>query len=173
MFSLSACSDTDTSTTTSDTALVSTTPATITTTTTTHIISENENYTDLKTGKTFKVKKDAATGNWVRENNEPLEYYLSPVTHDTFYGPTGRWVNNALIYDPGSGYSIDEVRWQQMNADNGTMEPGKVKMTEEELKAKTSDGADKVKITNDETKIKTSEGTKIKSNENETKIKQK
>jgi hypothetical protein len=181
MGSLCACSDNDTASTTNTDSLststtVDATTAT-TTSTTTHTLSENETYTDLRSGTTFKVKKDAS-GSWTRDNGEALGYYLSPVSHDTFYGPTGRWVNNALNYDPGSGYSIDEIRWNQMNADNSSMQgtdmqADKVKETDEELKMKSADGEDKVKITDEETKIKTREGVKIKSNENETKIKQK
>lgn len=130
----------------------------------THVLVETETYTDLRTGKTFRIKKDNS-GNYTTESGEQLTYYYSPSTQDTFYGPTGRWVNNALNYDQSSGYSIDEQRAAAQMSDMD-----KVKITDEEYKAKSENG-DKVKITNDETKIKTAEGDKIKANEDELKIK--
>jgi hypothetical protein len=169
-----ACTNNESTTTTSDSLSTATTPATtdaVATTTTTHSISESETYTDLKSGKTFRIKRDAS-GNYASENGEPLTYYYSTTSHDTFYGPTARWVNNALTYDASKGYSIDESR-VSVGSSGGMGTPDKVKSTESEFKAKSNDGEDKVKVTEDESKMKSSDGSKIKTNENETKIKNK
>jgi hypothetical protein len=171
-----SCTNNESATTTTDSSAIGTTVATTETTTTTgsHALLETETYTDLKTGKTFRLKRDNS-GNYASESGEPLNYYFSSSTHDTFYGPSGRWVNNALVYDANNGYSIDESRATQTNTtssgDMGT--PDKVKSTESEFKAKSNDGSDKVKVTNDEAKMKASDGSKIKTNGNETKIKNK
>lgn len=145
-----------------------------------HRLSESETYSDLNTGKTFKVRMDTKTGRYVADNGVDLMYYLNPVTHDTFYGPEGRWVNGALNYNPGTGYSIDESRIQvnpsspeedtEMMGIGGT---DKVKSNENEFKAKSNDGEDKVKANENEAKMKENSGSKIKTNEHETKIKQK
>jgi hypothetical protein len=131
-----------------------------------HSPVETETYTDLKTGKTFRIKRDNS-GNYTSESGEPLDYYYSETTRDTFYGPSGRWVNNALIYDPDNGYSIDESRASQSAA----MDADKVKANENEFKAKSNDGEDKVKLNENEAKMKSSDGSKIKVNEDEVKIK--
>lgn len=151
--------NTGTTTTTADASLASASAGS-------HSPMESETYTDLKTGKTFRIKRDN-DGSYTSESGDPLDYYYSETTHDTFYGPSGRWVNNALIYDPNNGYSIDESRA------SATMDADKVKANENEFKAKSDDGENKVKLNENEAKMKTSDGAKVKVNENETKIKSK
>lgn len=171
-FSFSSCSNDETATTTTtDTAAVATTTTMestpTTTTTTTRTLVENETYTDLRSGKTFHVRRDAS-GNWAADNDVKLDYYYSSAG-DTFYGPSARWVNGALIHE-GDNYRVDETRWNELNS--GTMmEADKVKMNDEELKIKSADGDTKLKVTDDKTKLKTPD-MKVKEDEDGIKVKE-
>jgi hypothetical protein len=108
-------------------------------------------YVDLSTGAS--VRRDEATGRYVDESNNPVEFYVDINTQDTFYGSSGQVVNNALIHSDDGTWKLDDT---------------KIKIDGDEMKMKNGD--DKVKMEGDEYKEKTGD-TKMKSDGDETKVK--
>lgn len=175
MVAFSAC-DNDTNTvTTSDTTTQMTQPATIAaegTASGRYALSETDTYMDLNTQKTFTLRHDSQSGYYTASDMTPLNIYVNTTTRDTFSGPEGLLVNNALVFTNGA-YSIDELKVKRngegykVKSEDGEY---KEKLNENEYKLK--DGDVKVKANENEYKYKDkSAGVKIKSNENETKIK--
>ena len=80
---------------------------------------------------------DEATGRYVDESNNPVDFYVDMNTRDTFSGRSGEVVNNALIHGDDGSWSVDET---------------KIKMEDDEYKSKTGDT--KVKVEDDEAKVK-------------------
>jgi len=110
-------------------------------------------YVDLNTGKS--VRKDDASGRYVDDAGNPVDFYVDVNSRDTFYGESGQNVNNALIHE-GSEWRVDDT---------------KIKANDNELKMKSGDDEAKVKMNDNEVKVKGSDDSKIKANDNETKIK--
>lgn len=139
-------------------------------------VNEMTVYTDLRSGRTFRVVRDPASGNYNAQTGEPLDFYVNTETRDTFYGPGGLWVNGAMFNNAGT-YSVDYDRVRQRDAGyaspRGTTPAGdKVKVTEGELKAKSANGDRKTKVTDEERKFKSGDGeTKIKETSDEYKAK--
>jgi|GEM_PF-2275828 len=175
---LAACdSGTDTTTTNDSTATVVTNETSGSTDQTITMsanppLSETDTYLDLKTGKTFKVRKDSQSGIYVGENMEPLDIYVNTNTRDTFSGPEGLLVNNALIFSNGA-YTVDELKVKRNGEGyKAKSEDGEYKEKSNENEYKLKDGSVKVKANENEYKYKDKDaGVKVKSNENETKIK--
>lgn len=170
-FCLAACnSGTDTTATNDSSSVVVTNDAT--TFSANPSLSETDTYMDLNTQKTFRVRRDSQSGVYTAEDMTPLGIYVNTSTHDTFSGPEGLLVNNALLFTNGS-YSVDELKVKRngegykVKSEDGEY---KEKLNENEYKLK--DGDVKVKANENEYKYKDKEaGVKVKSNENETKIK--
>jgi hypothetical protein len=114
--------------------------------------SSGASYVDLNTGKTIQISHDDATGITTDiGTGKPVQFYINPITNDTF-DTRGRLVNNALILADG-GWEVDET---------------KIKSDGDDLKVKTDDM--KVKTDGDETKIKTGD-SKVKTDGNDSKVK--
>jgi hypothetical protein len=107
-------------------------------------------YVDLKTGTA--VRRDEATGRYVDDAGNPVDFYVDVNTKDTFYGETGTNVNNALINSNGE-WKIDDTKIK-IDGDEIKMKSGdtKVKMEDDEYKRKTDDS--KLKVDGDEVKTK-------------------
>jgi hypothetical protein len=118
-------------------------------------------YINLSTGKTVTVKRDESTGYaWDATLNEPIEFYISPSTRDTF-DRMGRVVSNYLIHSSEGKYMIDEQKWKTRIDSDGDMkakdgEGNKIKYdaSSGSLKTKSADGS-KEKLKDDKYKSKT------------------
>jgi hypothetical protein len=113
--------------------------------------TENQGqYVDLNTGKS--VKRDNATGRYVDDAGNPVDFYVDVNSKDTFYGETGKNVNNAVIYTNGE-WQLDDTKIK-VDGDEIKMKSGdtKVKMEGDEYKRKTDDS--KLKAEGDEVKTK-------------------
>ena len=108
-------------------------------------------FVDLSTGGS--VRMDEATGRYVDESNNPVDFYVDMNTRDTFSGRSGEVVNNALIHGDDGSWSVDET---------------KIKMEDDELKIKNGDN--KMKVEDDEYKSNTGD-TKVKVEDDEAKVK--
>jgi hypothetical protein len=136
------------------------------------LLSENDSYIDLKTGKTVRIRRDTINNTYTTDDMAPLDIYVNTTTMDTFWGPEAIPVNNALTYDAGV-WSVDEMRVERNGEGyKAKTEDGEVKIKENENELKMKDGNDKVKASDDEYKYKDGD-TKIKSNDEKTKIKTK
>jgi len=109
------------------------------------------NYVDLQTGKT--VMRDDATGRYVDESGNTVDFYVDMNTRDTFSGQTSQNVNNALIHE-GDNWRVDDTKIK-IDGDEMKIKQGdkKIKIDGDEYKAK--DGNTKVKSEDGETKVKT------------------
>jgi hypothetical protein len=136
------------------------------------ILSENDSYIDLKTGKTIRIRRDTMNNTYMAEDMTPLDIYVNTTTMDTFWGPEAITVNNALTYDAGV-WSVDQMRVERNGEGyKAKSEDGEMKVKENENELKMKDGDAKVKASDDEYKYKDGD-TKIKSNDEKTKIKTK
>ena len=108
-------------------------------------------YVDLNTGAS--VRLDEATGRYVDEYNNPVDFYVDINTQDTFYGNSGQVVNNALIHGDDGSWKVDETKIK-IDGDEMKMKNGddKIKIEGDEYKEKTGDT--KVKVDGDESKVK-------------------
>jgi len=126
-------------------------------------------YVDLNTGKS--VTRDDASGRYVDDAGNPVDFYVDVNSRDTFYGESGQNVNNAIIHE-GDAWRVDDTK-VKMNGNEmkvkGEDDDTKVKMNDNEVKIKGSDDS-KIKANENEYKEKSGNG-KVKSNDNETKIK--
>jgi len=87
-------------------------------------------YRDLYTGDTIDLWYDSTNFRSMnRRNNQVIDYYYDPMTHDTFYGAGGFLVNTFIVPLPNGKYVLDST---------------KVKI--ENNKIKIVDGKDKLKI---------------------------
>jgi hypothetical protein len=107
-------------------------------------------YVDLNTGRS--VKRDNATGRYVDDAGNPVDFYVDVNSKDTFYGENGKNVNNAVIYTNGE-WQLDDTKIK-IDGDEIKMKSGdtKVKMEDDEYKRKTDDS--KLKADEDGVKVK-------------------
>ena len=119
--------------------------------------NESARYTDLKTGKTVKLEKDASGKMVDVDTKQPVYIYVDHQTDDTIFGRTGAKINGKLIKTTSG-----EIRY----ADD--IQPGDV---DGELKIKSGDY--KMKVDEDgDVKIKDGEKvTKIDGETGEKKVK--
>jgi len=107
-------------------------------------------YVDLNTGRS--VKRDNASGRYVDDAGNPVDFYVDVNSKDTFYGENGKNVNNAVIYTNGE-WQLDDTKIK-IDGDEIKMKSGdtKVKMEDDEYKRKTGDS--KLKADGGEVKTK-------------------
>ncbi len=175
-FGFAACNNDDgestTSTTTTDSS--STTDVNMTTTSTGSyaaqadsfkINSEAGNYLDAKTGKKIRIKVDPSTGARVNEEtNEPVRYYVDSRNWWVYGDQSWESVGEAKMQGTELRYKGDGDKWVTYD------EKWKVDGGDGEMKTK--DGDSKTKVEKDgDTKTKMSDGTKIKTDEDGTKVK--
>ena len=117
-----------------------------------------DNYVDLDTGKTITVEKDATTGYMVNaETKEPLGIYVNTAKRDTFYGKTGKVINNFVVKHPDGKFTY--------RAD------GEIKITDGDSKMKVeADGDYKVKDGDYKKKVEADGDIKIKDGDTKIKI---
>jgi hypothetical protein len=136
-------------------------------------------YVDLNTGKEIEVVKDNETGYMVNaDTKKPVYLYVSTVKKDTFYGRTGKKVNNHVVYEGGE-YRYDDDDYVYKDGDYKVKtDDGDVKVKDGDYKMKTDDGDVKIKDGDNKTKTekdgdsKTKIGdTKIKVDDGEVKVK--
>ncbi len=107
-------------------------------------------YIDLNTGA--PVRKDEATGKYVGNDNNPVEYYVIMSTHDTIYAPTGQKMNYAMVHDNSGKWSFDKSKIEIQN-------DGDIKMKDDDRKVKIDkDGDIKFKDKSGTTKIDADDG---------------
>lgn len=140
----------------------------------------NAEYIDLNTGKTIEVEKDKETGYMVNaETGKPVYLYVNPASKDTFYGRTGKKVNNHVIITDNNTYRYDDDDKYVYEDGDYKMktDDGDIKVKDGDYKMKTDDGD--VKIKDGDYKKKTDDGDvkikrgnlKIKTDDGETKVK--
>jgi hypothetical protein len=172
-----ACNNDGDSTASTDSTSTTTTENTATTNSSTgnyaaqadsfRINSEAGNYLDARTGKPIRIKVDASTGSRINEEtNEPVRYYVDR-RNWWVYGDEG-WdaIGEAKMEGSELRYKGDGDKWVSFDE--------KWKVDEGDGEAKMKDGDTKTKVEKDgDTKIKTEDGTKIKTDEDGTKVKPK
>lgn len=169
----------DTTTMTTTDPAMNADPNMITTTTTTTTTRpafqprENVQYMDLRTKKMVRVRVDTVHHYVVNaETNQPLDFFMEPGGTDTFYGRNMQRANGYIRYNSGNDWSYDE----SMGGGSSNMNSGSSSMDMSTTgTSSTGTGSDvkKIKTNENETKIKMEDGSKIKTNENGTKIKNK
>lgn len=171
--SLASCENdtTTTATTTSDTSTAIATgadPNMITTTTTTTTTrpafqpQPNVQYLDVRTKKMIKVRVDTVHHYIVNtETNQPVDFIVQPGSTDTFYGRNMQMANGYINY---SDWTYDEARASSSMSGSSDMN------TSGSMSTSGSD-VDKMKSNNNETKVKYNDGSKVKMNDNEVKAK--
>jgi hypothetical protein len=141
----------------------------------------NGEYIDLTTGKTIKIEKDEETGYMVNaDSKKPVYLYVNPSTKDTFYGRTGKKVNNHVIVTDNGNYKFDDDDYVYRNGEYKLKtDDSDVKVKDGDYKMKTDDGD--VKVKDGDYKRKTDDGdvkikngdVKIKTDDGEVKVKRK
>ncbi len=171
---LVACNnDGDTTKSTSD-SLTTTDVTTTTTSTGTYAAqadsfrmnSEAGNYLDAKTGKKIRIKVDPSTGARINEEtNEPVRYYVDSRNWWVYGDESWDNIGEARMEGNELRYKGDGDKWvsydQKWKVDGGD---GEMKMKSGDMKMKVEKDGD--------TKIKMSDGTKIKTDEDGTKVKE-
>ena len=136
-------------------------------------------FVDLNTGKTVTVEKDEETGFMVNAaTKKPVYLYVNPASKDTFYGRTGKKINNHVVVTSGGKYKYDDEDYVYEHGDYKLKtDDGDVKVKEGDYKMKTDDGD--IKVKDGDYKKKTDDGdvkikngdTKIKVDDGEVKVK--
>ncbi|MDB5192658.1 MAG: hypothetical protein JWQ96_2221 [Segetibacter sp.] len=167
MFTATSCDNSQTSETSTDSTTTGSTAASTgetseatTSGTVTSSVTEGS-YINLSTGKPVQVKKEESSGYaWDATLNEPIEFYISPATKDTF-DKWGRVVNNYIVYTDDGRYTIDQNKWKTKVDSDGDFkakdgEGNKIKYDEStgKVKVKSADGS-KEKLKDDKYKSKT------------------
>lgn len=137
-------------------------------------------FVDLNSGRKITVEKDEATGYMVNtETNKPVYLYVNPEKRDTFYGRTGKVVNNKIsrndngmfMYVGDEDYVYKNGTYKLKVDDNGDVKlkdgdyklkaeaDGDKKIKDGDYKKKVSEHGD-VKIKGGDTKIKIEDGKK-------------
>jgi hypothetical protein len=126
-------------------------------------------YIDLTSGKTIMVEKDGESGYMVNsETKKPVYLYVNSAKRDTFYGRTGKKINNHIVYDGGE-YRYDDDDYVYKNGDYKVKTDDEdIKIKDGDYKKKTDDGD--VKIKDGDYKKKTDDGD-VKIKDGNTKIK--
>ncbi len=127
-------------------------------------------YIDLTSGKTIRVEKDNETGFMVNaETKKPVYLYVNQSARDTFYGRTGKKINNHVIH-ADDDYRYDDDDYVYKNGDYKVKEDDEdIKIKDGDYKKKTDDGD--VKIKDGDYKKKTDDGdVKIKNGDTKIKI---
>lgn len=127
-------------------------------------------YVDLNTGKTIEVVKDEESGYMVNaDTKKPVYLYVNTAKKDTFYGRTGKKVNNHVIYEGGE-YRYDDDDYVYKNGDYKIKtDDDDVKVKDGDYKMKTDDGD--VKIKDGDNKVKTEKDGDSKTKIGDTKVK--
>jgi len=98
---------------------------------------DDPRYLDLSTNQPIDLQKDDSTGLMiVRDNGQPVEFYVDTKTHDTVYYKTGKVVNGHVV----------------KSTEGATAGTWVVKADDDEYKALTGDT--KIKSDGDEGKVK-------------------
>ena len=147
-FSLASCDNADGDTTSADSTTMTTTEMTE------NPPAANAGYYDLRTGSA--VTRDEASGRYMDESGNDVDFYIDAQSHDTFHSASGQNVNNSLIHE-GDDWRIDESRLQ-VDGDNNAKQKtpdGKVKLEDNKVKVKTDDAKYKAVDRDEDGSIKT------------------
>jgi len=161
-------SDTTSNTTTNkgDSAVTTTTTTTIThhRYSGTFMPKPGVKYIDLKTHKQVSVTIDTTLGQIVNtENNQPIDLFIEPTTHDTIYGPTGTVVNNYIIRSDNGDLNVDTAKMNSAPATDADAMNSNPADHNGNYKEKDRDNKRKVKT--DDYKLKEKNGEVIKDKE--------
>ena len=128
-------------------------------------------YIDLTSGKTIKVEKDEETGYMVNaDTRKPVYLYVNRASKDTFYGRTGKKVNNYVFVTGDGSYRYDDDDYVYKNGDYKLKTDDEdIKLKDGDYKKKTDDGD--VKIKDGDAKIKIDKDGDSKTKVGDTKIK--
>lgn len=120
--------------------------------------NKEDRFIDLESGKTITVEKDSTTGFMVNgETKEPVGIYVNTATNDTFYGRTGKVINNSVVKSSDGKYTYRdgdvEVREGGNRVKVKVEGNGGIDVTDDDYKKKVDADGD-IKIKDDDTKIK-------------------
>ena len=123
--------------------------------------NKEDRFIDLESGKTITVEKDSKTGYMINgETKEPIGIYVNTATNDTFYGRTGKVINNSVVRSSDGKYTyrdgdVDGNRVKVKVQGNGGIDvndPDYKKKVEADGDIKIKDGNTKIKIDEDGSK---------------------
>jgi len=123
--------------------------------------NKEDRFIDLESGKTITVEKDSKTGYMINgETKEPIGIYVNTATNDTFYGRTGKVINNSVVRSSDGKYTYrdgdaDGNRVKVKVQGNGGIDvndPDYKKKVEADGDIKIKDGNTKIKIDEDGSK---------------------
>ena len=141
---------------------------------TTSCNSTNGEYVDLTTGKKVMLEKDKETGYMVDVDTKKAVYiYVDPTDKDTFYGRTGKRINDNIIRTSNGNYEYDgdnEYVYTSGSYKLKSEADGDYKIKDGDYKKKVEADGD-IKIKDGDYKKKISEDGEVKIKDGDTKIK--
>jgi hypothetical protein len=136
--------------------------------------NKDKEFVDLATGKKIMVEKDEEKGYMINtETKKPVYLYVDQDNRDTFYGRTGKVVNNKISRtDNGLFIYNGDDEYVYKNGDYKLKigEDGDVKLKDGDYKLKAEADGDK-KVKNGDYKKKVDEHGDVKIKDGDTKIK--
>jgi hypothetical protein len=134
---------------------------------------KEKSYVDLRSGQKITVEKDEATGYMINpETKKNVYLYVDPENRDTFYGRTGKIVNNKISRSDNGLFIYsgdDEYVYENGDYKLKIGEDGDVKLKDGDSKLKVEADGDK-KVKRDDYKKKVSEDGDVKIKSGDTKI---
>ena len=114
-------------------------------------------YLDPYTGDSVEIWYDPANKYYTnKRTRNRIDFYIDPMTQDTFYGE-GYVVNNLLMRMPDGKYRLDstkvKIEGNKIKYKDGS-EKGKVKVEGNKIKAKDGNQKKKIKDKGDHVKVK-------------------
>ena len=170
-FGFIACNNEGDKTSSTDSTSSSTTDVTTSTSTGNYaaqadsfrVNSEAGYYLNARTGKPIKIRVDATTGARINEEtNEPVNYYVDKRTWWVYGDDSWDTIGTAKMEGDELLFHDDNDKWVSFDQ--------KWKVDDGEVKLKSGDSKSKVEKDGD-AKTKTEDGSKVKSDEEETKVK--
>jgi len=119
--------------------------------------NKEDRFIDLESGKTITVEKDSKTGYMVNgETKEPIGIYVNTATNDTFYGRSGKVINNSVIKSSDGKYTYRDGDGDGNRVKVKVEGTGGINVNDDEYKKKVEADGD-IKIKDGNTKIKIDE----------------
>ena len=132
-------------------------------------------YVDLNSGKKIRVEKNDETGFMVNaETQKPVYLYVDPEKRDTFYGRTGKVVNNDISRNDNGMFMYtgdDDYVYKNGDYKLKAEEDGDYKIKDGDYKLKVEEDGDMKVKKGDDYKKKVEEDGDVKIKDGDTKIK--
>ncbi len=118
---------------------------------------KEDRFIDLESGKTITVEKDSKSGYMINgETKEPIGIYVNTATNDTFYGRTGKVINNSVVKSSDGKYTYRDGDVDGNRVKVKVQGNGGIDVNDDDYKKKVEPDGD-IKIKDGNTKIKIDE----------------